>query len=119
MSFVFGTAIGGLLSISFQGDIVYGEAPESVLSPEDLRFLVARYDDQMATLMPYIQRHHSHVYVPLSEPQEGYHVSFSGCFCLKDLQPFFRHAPNALTVVDGRPWGLLRIRLIAVAEDLY
>lgn len=118
MSFVLRTTPGALVAIPFQGAIVYGEAPDASLGPEDLRFLTEIFPEQIEILLPYIQTHPSHVYVPLSTPEEGYHASFSGRFTLEDMRPFFRHTPNALTVVDGRPWGFFRIRLKAVAPDL-
>lgn len=118
MSFILRTTPGALVAIPFQGSIVYAEAPETALAPEDVRFLEDVYSEQIETLLPYIRQHPSHVYVPLSAPEEGYHASFSGRFSLEDLRPFFRQAPNALTVVDGRPWGFFRIRLMAVADDL-
>jgi len=112
------TEPGATMAIPFQGEIFYAEAPGTTLSGDDLRFLSERFVEQMDVLLPFILRHHSHIFVPLSEPEEGYHVSFSGRFSLDDLQPFFRQAPNALTVVDGRAWGFFRIRLMAVTDDL-
>ncbi len=118
MSLIFHTATGALTPVPFQGEILFGAAPEMALGCDELRMLQERFDDQIGVLLPYIQRHHSHVYVPLSEPEEGYHASFSGQFTLEDMRPFFRKTPNALTVVDGRPWGFLRVRLMAVSGDL-
>lgn len=117
MSLLLRTVAGALVAVQFQGEILYAEAPGGSLGPDDLRTLRNRFQDQIRVLLPYIQRHHSHVYVPLSAPEEGYHVSFSGHFSLEDLRPFFRQTPNALTVVDGRPWGFFRVRLVAVSDE--
>jgi len=106
------------MPVPFQGAVLYGAAPEVPLGRDEVRLLLAGFQDHFNVLLPYIQCHHSHVYVPLSAPEEGYHASFSGQFTLEEVRPFFRMAPNALTVVDGRPWGFFRIRLMAVAEDL-
>jgi len=118
MNVVVQSAANGLIPVPFQGATLYGEAPECGLGLDDLRLLRDAFGEHLDVLLPHMQRHHSHVYIPLSAPDDGYHASFSGRFTLEDLRPFFRQAPNALTVVDGRPWGYLRVRLMAIADDL-
>lgn len=100
-----------LVPIPFRGGTFYGEAPEIPMTQDDLSFLLAMFEEHLDLALPFIQSHHCHVFVPLSGPEEGYHVAFSGKVDLEDLRMFFRRAPNALTVVDGRPWGFFRIRL--------
>lgn len=112
------TREGGLAAIPFRGAVLYSESPEIPLRDDDLLLLRSRFEEHLAIVEPYLREHHSHVFVPLSAPEEGHHASFSGQLDLEALVPFFRRRPNAMTVVDGRPWGYFRIRLQHVANDL-
>lgn len=103
--------VSGLSPISLSGDLLYAERADQPLSGTDRRLLRASFDASLAHLKQYLHRSTTHVFVPLGAPEEGHHVAFQGPFGYEDLKPFFRRMPNALTVVDGRPYGYLRFRL--------
>lgn len=106
--------MSGLIEVPFQSQSLYAENPDLALTESDYRLLVESFTSQMAVLLSYMNQYPTHVFVPLSSPEFGYHVAVQGRFGLDELMPFFRKAPNALTVVDSRPCGFFRIRLIRV-----
>jgi hypothetical protein len=102
----------GLVAVTLGRDRLHGEVPGERLSAADCRLLRASFERNLAQLALHLHRPTTHVFVPLGSPEEGHHVAFQGPFGYADLVPFFRKTPNALTVVDGRPYGYLRFRLI-------
>lgn len=107
----------GLSPVLIGRDRLYAERPGVALSAADARLLRAAFELQLAVLAKHLHRTTAHVFVPLGAPEEGHHVAFQGPFGYADLLPFFRMAPNALTVVDGRPYGYLRFRLIRLEGE--
>lgn len=116
------TAVGTLKSktltalspVSLAGDVLFSQRLDLPLGDADRELLLASFASSLAHLKTYLNRPTAHVFVPLGSPESGHHVAFQGPCHYEDLKPFFRCAPNALTVEDGRPYGYLRFRLIHV-----
>ncbi len=107
----------GLSPVALAGDTLYAEQTEQPLCEASRQVLRDSFAAGLAHLERYLNRPTSHAFVPLGSPEEGHHVAFQGPFGYDDLKPFFRFAPNALTIVDGRPYGYLRFRLIRLEGE--
>lgn len=116
LSITFPELPSGLRPVPLGRETLFAESAETALSPTDLDTLAASFDAHLAHLTQYLNRPTTHVFVPLGSPEHGHHVAFQGPFGYDDLKPFFRRPPNAITVVDGRPYGFLRFRLIHLDE---
>ena len=110
--------LSGLSPVALSGATLYAEQTEQPLCEAARQVLRDSFASSLEHLERYLNRPTSHVFVPLGEPEHGHHVAFQGPFGYDDLKPFFRFAPNALTVVDGRPYGYLRFRLIRLEGDM-
>ncbi len=109
--------LSGISPVSLSGDTLFCEQSDQPLQEADRLLLMASFENGLAHLAQYLNRPTTHVFVPLGSPEEGHHVAFQGPFGYDDIKPFFRFAPNALTLVDGRPYGYLRFRLIRLEGE--
>ncbi len=109
--------LAGLSPVMLAGDVLFAEQMGQALSDGERRLLFDAFEANLAHLTPYLNRPTTHVFMPLGAPEDGHHVAFQGPFGLDDLKPFFCCTPNALTVVDGRPYGFLRFRLIRLEGE--
>lgn len=107
----------GLETLSFGHGQVFGEVVGKSLSEGDRRTLKETYLDSLFLLLPFINNHPIHVYLPLPERDPFHHVSFQGCFDFEQVIPFLSKTPNAITVVDGRSCGFLRVRLVRLEGE--
>ena len=111
------TPVTGLSPVALAGATLYAEQTDQPLCEAARQVLRDAFPSGLAHLEQYLNRPTTHVFVPLGSPEEGHHVAFQGPFGFEDLKPFFRFAPNAMTIVDGRPYGYLRFRLIRLEGD--
>lgn len=111
------TPVNGLDPVALAGDTLYAEQTDRPLCSAARKVLRDAFASNLAHLERYLNRPTSHAFVPLGSPEQGHHVAFQGPFSYADLEPFFHVTPNALTVVDGRPYGFLRFRLIRLEGE--
>lgn len=109
----------GLSPVSLSGDVLFSQRLDQPLGEADRELLLASFASSLALLTSYLNRPTAHIFVPLGSPEAGHHVAIQGPCCYEDLKPFFRCAPNALTVEDGRPYGYLRFRLIHLDGETF
>ncbi|HBN09065.1 MAG TPA: hypothetical protein DD435_10605 [Cyanobacteria bacterium UBA8530] len=108
----------GVVELPFGKVSLHSEIPGATLTAEDKLSLKSNYLEALIAVLPCINSFPIHVYLPLPSDNDPFcHVSFQGRFDFEQIIPFLNKTPNAITVVDGRPWGYLRVRLFRLEGD--